>query len=128
MDTVLILAQIVALLCLAALSIYLIVVLVQLRSVLMNLEKDFKEFASQAIPVLENIEAITAKFKNVAASIDEEIGAIKQSMNSMRQIAENVLEFERKVQERIEIPVMETVATVAAVFKGVRTFLDRLRS
>ena len=128
MDTILILAQMLALLCLAALSIYLIVVLVQLRSVLVNLEKDFKEFAAQAIPVLENIEVITAKFKNVAASIEEEIGEIKQSMTSVRRMAENVLNFERKVQERIEIPLLETIGTVAAVFKGMRTFLDRLKS
>jgi len=126
-NTVLIIAEIVALVCLSALCVYLIVVLTRLRSLLVNLERDFKQFSDRAIPVLENVEVITGKFKTVAGSIEEEIGAIKQSMYSVRQIAENAVDFERRIQERIEAPVMETVATIAAVFKGVKTFLDRLK-
>ena len=128
METTLILAEILALLCLAALCIYVVIVLIRLRSVLTNLERDLKEFAGRAIPVLENIEDITAKFKNVAASIEQEIGAMKESITAVRQIAENVVNFERRVQERIEIPVMEAVSVIAALFKGVRAFLDRLKS
>jgi len=127
-ETTLILAEILALLCLAALCIYVVIVLIRLRSVLTNLERDLKEFAGRAIPVLENIEDITAKFKNVAASIEQEIGAMKESITAVRQIAENVVNFERRVQERIEIPVMEAVSVIAALFKGVRAFLDRLKS
>lgn len=127
METVLTIAQIVALVSLAALCIFLITVLTRLRSILVNLEKDFKEFAARAIPVLENIEVITGKFRNVAASIEDQIGAIRQAMESVRQIADNVVNFERRIQDRIEIPVMETVATIAAVFKGVRAFFDRLK-
>lgn len=127
METVLTIAQILALVCLGALCIFLITVLTRLRSILVNLEKDFKEFAVRAIPVLENLEIITGKFKNVAATIEDEIGAIKLSMDSVKQIAENVVNFERRIQDRIERPVMETVATIAAVFKGVRAFFDRLK-
>ncbi|MEK6570132.1 MAG: hypothetical protein AABZ61_02080 [Bacteroidota bacterium] len=128
METTLILAEILALLCLGALCIYVVIVLIRLRSVLTNLERDLKEFAGRAIPVLANIEDITAKFKNVAASIEHEIGAMKESITAVRQIAENVVNFERRVQERIEIPVMEAVSVIAALFKGVRAFLDRLKS
>ena len=128
METTLILAEILALVCLAALCVYVIVVLSRLRNVLISLERDLKVFAERAIPVLENIEDITSKFKNVAASIEQEVGAIKQSMVAVQQIAENVVNFERRVQERIEIPVMEAVSVASAVFKGVRTFLERLRS
>ncbi len=94
----------------------------------MNLERDLREFAGQAIPVLENIEVITTKFRNVAANIEHEIGSIRDSMSSVKQIAQNVADFERRVQEQIEAPVMDTVAAVAALFKGVRAFLERLRT
>ena len=107
---------------------YLILVLVRMKKVMTNLERDLNAFAQRAIPVLQNIEEITTKFRNVAAVIEEEVGSIKQSMVAVQQIAENVVNFERRIQERIEIPVMETVSVVSALFKGVRTFMDRLRA
>jgi uncharacterized protein YoxC len=127
-ETVLIIAEIVALVCLVALCIYIIVVLSRLRVVLMNLERDLKAFAERAIPVLENLEEITTKFKNVATTIEQEVGAIKESMAAVQQIAENIVNFEKRVQERVEIPVMEAVSVISAVFKGVRTFFDQLRT
>jgi uncharacterized protein YoxC len=127
-ETVLIIAEIVALVCLVALSVYIIVVLSRLKVVLSNLERDLKAFAERAIPVLENLEDITTKFKNVAATIEQEVGAIKESMAAVQQIAENIVNFEKRVQERVEIPVMEAVSVISAVFKGVRTFFDQLRT
>jgi uncharacterized protein YoxC len=127
-ETILVLAEILALACLAALCMYLIFVLIRMRKVMTNLERDLKAFADRAIPVLQNIEEITTKFKSVAAIIEQEVGAIKQSMVAIQQIAEDVVNFERRIQERIEIPVMETVSVIAALFKGVRTFLERLRA
>jgi uncharacterized protein YoxC len=125
-ETVLILAEILALASLAALCVYLILVLIRMRRVMTNLERDLKAFADRAIPVLENIEEITTKFKNVAAIIEQEVSGIKQSMAAIQQIAEDVVNFERRVQERIEMPVMEAASVISAVFKGIRTFLDQL--
>jgi hypothetical protein len=45
----------------------------------------------------------------------------------VKQIAENLVAMERKVQDRIEGPILDSVAFVASVFNGVRTFFDRLR-
>jgi uncharacterized protein YoxC len=127
-ETILIIAEIVALFCLVALCVYIIVVLSRLRIVLVNLERDLKAFAERGIPVLENLEDITTKFKNVATTIEQEVGAIKESMAAVQQIAENIVNFEKRVQERVEIPVMEAVSVISAVFKGVRTFFDQLRT
>jgi uncharacterized protein YoxC len=127
-ETILIIAEIVALVCLVALCVYIIVVLSRLRIVLVNLERDLKAFAERGIPVLENLEDITTKFKNVATTIEQEVGAIKESMAAVQQIAENIVNFEKRVQERVEIPVMEAVSVISAVFKGVRTFFDQLRT
>ena len=128
METTLVVAEIVALLCVAVLCVFLIIVLIRLRGVLTNLERDMKLFADRAIPVLENIEEITSKFKTVAASVEQEVGAIKESMGAIRQIAENILNFERRVQDRIETPVMEAVTVITGIINGIRTFFDRLRS
>ncbi len=123
-----VIAQIIALLCLSALCVYMIVVLVRVRDVLSNVEKDVRDITNRALPVLDNMEYITARVKGITDSIDDQVVAVRDSIASVKQVAENVVEMERKVQERIEGPIIETVALVSAVFKGVRTFFDRVRA
>ena len=128
MESLLVIMQIVALVCLSALTVYLITVVVRVRRILDTVERDMRELSAKAIPVFENLEIITNKIKNVTESIDEQVEIVKQSINSIKEIADNIVDFERRVQERIEEPVMETVGTVMAIVKGVRTFFGRLRA
>ncbi len=128
MELLLVIAQIVALLCLSALCIYLIVVALRVRDLIVSVEKDMKEMTSRALPVLDNLEFITARLKSITESVDDQVLIVRESINSVKQVADNVVELERKVQERIEGPILDTVAFVAALFKGFRTFVDRVRA
>ncbi len=127
-STFLLIFEIIALAALSVVCFYLITVLIRLRSILSVIADDVKELSAKAVPVLENLEAITERVKHVAESIDEQVDAVKDSITSMKVIADSIVNFERKVQERIEEPVIETVGTLAAVLKGVRTFVARLRA
>jgi uncharacterized protein YoxC len=127
-ELVLVIVQIIALLCLSALCVYMIFVLLRVRDTLSSLEKDVRDITSRALPVLDNMEYITSRVKGITDSIDDQVAAVRESIASVRQVAENVVELERRVQERIEGPILETVALVSAVFKGVRTFVDRVRA
>lgn len=128
MDIVLTIALIVALLCLSAACIYLIVVLVRVRDILTGVEKDIKEITTRALPVLDNMEYITARVKSITENIDDQVMIVRESIGSVREVADNIVALERRVQERIEGPILDTVAFVAAVFKGLRTFVDRVRT
>ena len=127
MDIVLTVALVVTLMCLSAACIYLIVVLVRVRDMLTGVEKDLKEMTARALPVLDNVEYITARVKSITENVDDQVIMIRDSIGSVREVADNVVALERKIQERIEGPILDTVAFVAAVFKGVRTFVDRVR-
>jgi uncharacterized protein YoxC len=128
MESVLVIAQILALLCLSALCVYLIVVLIRLRDVLSGFEKDMKELTTRAIPVLDNMEYITGRIRGITDSIDDQLASVRESLTSVRHIAENVMAFERRVQERVEGPILEGVAVIAGVFKGLRAMVERFRS
>ena len=128
METLLVVAQIVALLCLSALCVYLIVVVLRVRDLLVSVEKDMKEMTSRALPVLENLEFITSRVKSITESVDDQVMIVRESIASMKQVADNVVELERKVQDRIEGPILDSVAFAAALFKGFRTFLERVRA
>lgn len=128
MESVLVITQILLFLCLSALCVYLIVVLLRVRDILSNVEKDLKEMTSRAIPILENMEYITSRVKSITENIDEQVMTVRESISSVKVIADNIVALERKVQDRIEGPILDTVAFVASVFNGVRTFFDRIRA
>jgi len=128
LETLLVVAQILALLCLSALCVYLIIVLLRVRDMLVSVEKDLKEMTSKALPVLDNLEFITGRVKSISENIDDQVMMVRDSISSVKQVAENVVELERKVQDRIEGPILDTVAFVAATIKGFRTFLERVRA
>ncbi len=111
-----------------ALCIFLIAFVVRLRNILRTIETDVKELNNRAFPILDNLEVITDKVRNVSENIDDQVELVKDSISSIREIADNVVDFERRVQTRIEEPVLETIGTIAAVLKGVRTFFVRLRA
>ncbi len=128
MDLLLQVVQLIALLCVSALCIYLILVLLRVRSLLTRAEKDLQELVTRAMPIMDNAEYISARFRSVAENVDDQIMTVRDSIASIKQIAENVVEMEKRVQERIEGPVLDGVSFVAAVLKGARTFVDRMRS
>lgn len=120
--------QVLSNLALIVLCVYLVVVLVRVRSILQVVERDVKDLSGRAAPILDNIEVITDKVRNVTENIDDQVELVKESINAVREIADNVVDFERRVQSRIEEPVLESIGTIAAVVKGVRTFFVRLRA
>ena len=128
MEPVLVIALIVALVCLSVLCVYMILFLLRVREILTGIEKDFKEMSARALPVLDNMEYITSRVKSIADNIDDQVMIVRESIGSVREIADNIVAMERKVQDRIEGPILDTVAFVAALFKGLRTFVDRVRA
>jgi uncharacterized protein YoxC len=127
-NTFLIIVEIIALLCLSAVCIYLLIVLVRLKDMLSSMEKDLKEITARTLPVLDNMEFITARVKSITENIDDQVMMVRDAIGAVREISDNIVALERKVQERIEGPILDSVAFVAALIKGVRTFLDRVRA
>lgn len=128
METILLVAQIAALVAVTAVCVYLIVVLVRVKDMLSSVERDIKTVTERTMPVLENIDYISARLKSITDNIDDQVLMVRESVGSIREIADNVVALERKVQAQIEGPVLDTVAFIAALIKGIRTFAQRLRA
>ena len=128
MDSVLMVVAMVAILSFTALCIYLIMLTVRVRDFLVTVEKDLKEVTARSLPVLENLEVVTSRVKGITESLDDQMTAVRDSVTSVKTIADNIVEFERRVQERVEGPILETLGYVAAIVKGLRTFVQHIRS
>jgi uncharacterized protein YoxC len=120
-------AQIILVLSLTALAVYLVVVLTKVRAILGHIETDIKEVSVRVIPVLENLEVITSKLRSITANVDDQMTIVRSSVQSIREIADNIVEFERRVQERVEAPVLEVAGIVGSVVRGIAAFINRLR-
>jgi uncharacterized protein Yka (UPF0111/DUF47 family) len=120
-DTVLQLAQVVALVCVSALCVYLIVVLTQLK-------RDVSEFSQRSKPVLENLAHITERLKSVAEKIDTQADIMRGSLNSLKSVADNVLLFEQRIQEKIEEPILQVSSMIGAIVASIATFFERFRT
>jgi uncharacterized protein YoxC len=128
MEIALVIAQILALVAVTAVCVFLIVVLIRVKEMLTNIERDIKAVTERTMPVLENIDYISSRVKSITDNVDDQVMMVRESIGSIRDIADNVVALERRVQERLEGPILDTVAFVAALFKGVRTFTERLRA
>ena len=121
------LTQIILVLSLAGLAIYLVVVLAKVRTLLVQIESDVKNVSARVIPVLENMEVITSKLRSITANFDDQMMIVKSSVQSIKEIADSIVEFERRVQDRIEAPVLEVAGMLGSVVRGVAAFINRLR-
>ena len=120
METVLQLVQVIALTSLTVLCIYLVIVLSSLR-------RDLADFAQRSKPVLENLAFITEKLRSTAQKIDDHVDIVKSSLTSLKNVADNVLVLEERVQQRLEEPILQVASIIGTIVSSVGVFYERFR-
>lgn len=127
MNNLLMFAQIILAFSLAGLAIYLVIVLAKVKTLLVQIGSDVKNVSARVIPVLENMEVITSKLRSITANFDDQMTIVASSVQSIKEIADSIVEFERRVQDRIEAPVLEVAGLLGSVVRGIAAFINRLR-
>ena len=111
----------------AVLCIYLIVTIAKLRQSFVKVQEEIGEINRNAIPLFENLKIITDKLRNISENVDDQVAIVRSSVESIRDMTDNIVEFERNIQREIEGPVMEAFSFVSAVVKGVKAFLGKMK-
>ena len=120
METVLPYVQAVALISVSSLCIYLIVALSGLR-------RDLAEFVQRSKPVLDNLAFITERLKSTAQRIDDHVDIVKSSLISLKNVADNVLMLEERIQQKIEEPILQVASILGAIVSSVGSLFERFR-
>lgn len=126
METVLLIAQIIVLLCLSGLAVYLITVLVKFRELLGTVDTNLKDVTAKALPTLENLEVITSKLRSVVENFDEQLAILRSSVETIRSVTNSVADFQHRIQSAIESPIMEVMNTIGGIIRGFTSFLSRI--
>ena len=125
MESFLQVVQMIALVSASALCIYLIVTLVKLNDLLSMLHKDLSEITKNAKPVFENLQVVTEKLRSITTKIDEQAQIFKSSIESFKMLADNVLEFERRIEQRVEEPIIRVTAILGGLVDRVTSIFRR---
>lgn len=120
METVLQIVQVIALLSLTVLCVYLVIVLSSLR-------RDLNEFTQRSKPVLDNLAFITEKLKSTAQKIDDHVDIVRGSLRSFKNVADNVLLLEERVQQQLEEPILQVASIIGTIVSSVGLFFERFR-
>ena len=128
MTTVFLIVASIALLAIAAASIYSMILMKDAKSVLNQLEASVKDISEKSGPLLENSGVITGKLRAIVESVDGEFSSVKGAVDSVVDAVEDLVELERKLKIKIEEPIMDTAGYFAAVAKGIRAFLRVFKS
>jgi hypothetical protein len=126
-ELALMIAQILVLLSLAGVAIYFVIVLMKARGILGSIENDIREVSTRAIPVLENLEVITAKLRSITENFDDQMVIVRDSVQSIRTVTDNIVDFERRVQEQIEAPVLEVAGVIGSIVRTLSALNSRFR-
>ena len=77
---------------------------------------------------IEKVNSLTDNVGKIVTKVNDNIDVLSTVVDKVKDTADSILEFEKRVQSRIEPPVMDTVNTIAAISVGVQTFIEKLKS
>lgn len=92
------------------------------------LQRDFDDFKKKIEPGIEDSIILIKKVNKIADSVENNINKVEEITDKFKDFSEEVIEFGSKIKERIEPPVLDTIITFTAVFKGIKTFFEKLKS
>jgi uncharacterized protein YoxC len=78
--------------------------------------------------ILTNIDEITTNLTHITQSFKTQVEGFQNVVDKIQDVAEDVVQFERSIRNEVGSPIIDTIANITAVLKGIRAFLDTLRS
>lgn len=128
METLIDIGKVLALFSAAGLCVYLIVVLTRLNGALSLFQKDFSEIAKNLKPILENLNVVSERLKSISAKVDDQVNLFKSSLEAFKTLADNIVNFEVRVQERLEEPIIRVTAIIGAFIGRFLSFFGKSQS
>jgi uncharacterized protein YoxC len=118
---------------LIALIIYLIVALKRIVGAIDNIngtvdkmEQKIDHLTTKAEPLIENSLLISNDIKEISGTIKTQAAKVEGIVDSVKATTDSIIEFEQNVQKEVETNVYDTLNMIAALSRGVRTFLSVL--
>ncbi|GIV54200.1 MAG: hypothetical protein KatS3mg039_0718 [Candidatus Kapaibacterium sp.] len=80
--------------------------------------------STQLPSVLDSIENLSVKATQTLDEANQKLAIMGDAFDQFRQVSERINWLERRLQEKIEGPLMDAAKVVAGVTKAIKTFAD----
>lgn len=107
---------------------YLLKILKITSSKLSDLTAEVKDIKVKLNPAIENFQLLSENLNSVILAVKDNVDLLRGSVNKINSVVDELVEFEKKVQSKIEPPVMETANTIFAVSAGIKTFFESYKN
>lgn len=118
---------------LIALIIYLIVAIKRIvtavdniNGAVDNMEQKIDHLTTKTEPLIDNSLAISNDIKEISGTLKTQAVKVEGIVDSVKATTDSIIEFEQNVQKEVETNVYDTLNMIAALSRGVRTFLNVL--
>jgi uncharacterized protein YoxC len=124
-DTIMTIEAGILIICLTVLLlvVFLIPTVIQLRRSAKEIEKVTGHLNQQLPEILENVNNITSNLNSILSSGRQQAARLGEATNNIKLMVDDIVGFEKKVKTQIEHPLLETLITLTAITKAIRTFL-----
>ncbi len=79
------------------------------------------------MPLFENLKIVSDKIRSISENVDDQITVLRSSVESIREMTDNIVSFEKQIQHEVEGPLMEAVGFVSALVKAVKAFVTKMK-
>lgn len=92
-----------------------------------SFSKDLSEVKPKLFETIDKVNFLADSLTIVTKNVNNNIDVLGTVVDKVKDTADSIIEFEQKIQNTVEPPVMDTLNTITAVSIGVKTFFDRLK-
>jgi uncharacterized protein YoxC len=119
--------EVVLLISAATLCIYLILFLKNLTKSVSEIQTDIHRMADQINPLLQSLQSLSNSVMIVSEEVKSQLDKTKWIVDEVKSKVESVINFEKKIIEKIDSPLQDLLSNLNAIKRGVITFFDALR-
>lgn len=92
-----------------------------------SLNDEFANFKVKVDPLIEDSKQLVRRLNAISEKVEGNIDSVRETVDKMRGVIDEVIDFKKRLQEKIEVPLKDTIAFYASVVKGVKVFFEKLR-
>ncbi len=103
-------------------TLFIIAGIVKVMKTMTEAQKFIEMVRLQIAPVSHDVTQILTDVRSIVRSAEKDMDKVSDGLAAMRDTAENLKEFEERIQDRIERPLLDIAATLSAIAKGGKVF------
>ncbi|HAY33598.1 MAG TPA: hypothetical protein DCY06_05635 [Bacteroidetes bacterium] len=92
-----------------------------------EIQTDIHRIADQINPLLESLQSLSKSVIVVSDEVKSQLTKTKWIVDEVKSKVESIMNFERKVMEKVDSPIQNMLSNLNAIKRGVTTFFEALR-